>query len=718
MKKIILSVLCLGFAHGYAQTISIPDLQFKGLLLLANATTNSNIAKDLDGNPATIDTNGDNEIQVSEALQISYLSSLGLGFNIQSFEGIEYFTNLVELESIQSQLFDIDLSMNVNLEKLDLRSNNLTSIDLSNNNNLYYVDLSYTQISSLDLSNLSQLRYLSIYDLPITAMDFSYHPQLQQVYCTGTLISELDFSNNPIFNSLICGSPSLTYVNIKNGFPNASQSIQVGNSPNYRYLCCDENEQSAFINNYAVLFPNCNIGTYCSFTPGGTYYSLTGNAIIDADSNGCDAGDLVYPHLKFDINSSSNNGSFYANTTGNYTIPLLEGNYMVTPRLENASYFNVSPASYNVQFPTAASPYEQDICITPNGIHYDLEIAFIRLKAQIPGTDVPYKIIFKNKGNQIQSGTITLNFDDAIMDFVSSNPAEASVTTNQLTWNYAALNPFETRVITFIMNLNSPMETPPLNLGDTIGFSGSIQPDNGAIVDDYPEDNEIAVNFNVVNSADPNDITCLEGDIVGSDVIGNYVHYMIRFENLGTANAMNVVVKNLIDANTFDITTLVPLYSNYEFVTKQKNNQFEFIFENIDLPFDDANNDGYLVYKIQLKNTLATGDTFTNQASIYFDFNFPIVTNLASSLIQTLNIPDVDTAGNVLLYPNPTHDLLNIRMDIQTDITVALYDVMGKQVSHYTNVTTMDLSHLSAGIYVLHLRTAKEGLKTFKIVKH
>lgn len=719
MKKITILLFLFIISNNYSQVVPIPDLEFKGILLSANGPLN-NIAKDLAGNPATIDTNGDNEIQVSEALQISYISTVGLGNNIFSFQGIEYFTNLVEFQCIQSQITTIDLSSNVNLTKLDLRSNGLTAINLANNNNLNYLDLSYTQISSLNISNLTQLRYLYFYNLPISTFDFSFFPFLQEVYCTGTTIAELDFSNNPIFNSLICGSPSLTYLNIKNGFTNASQGIQVSNSPNYKYLCCDENEQSNFINSYAVLFPNCNIGNYCSFSPGGTFYTITGETKFDADENGCDINDIILPNLKFDINSSNSNGSFYANATGNYSVPLQEGNYFVYPRLENPTYYNISPAFFSVQFPFETSPYNQNFCITPNGVHNDLEVSITRLKAPIPGTDVPYRIIFKNKGNQIQSGTITLNFDDAIMDFVSSNPAETSIITNQLTWNYTNLKPFETRTITFIMNLNSPMETPPVNTGDRIEFSGSIQPTNNAISDDFPYDNNINVSFGVVNSADPNDITCLEGNIVGTDKIGKYVHYMIRFENIGTAEAMNVVIKNLIDTNKFDVTTLIPLYSNYDFITKQKNNQFEFIFENINLPFDDENNDGYLVYKIKLKNNLVVGDTFTNQANIYFDFNFPILTNTESTVIQqTLNSDNFSIGNKISIYPNPSTNVVNIEGNTSSNYNIEVYDLIGKQIGSYKNEKSIDVSNFISGIYLIKIIDLENNIEsTHKIIKN
>lgn len=698
---------------GYSQTISFTDPEFKAKLLLANGPLN-NIAKDLAGNPATIDTNGDNEIQVSEALQISYLSVVSTA--ITNFQGIEFFTNLTEFQSIQSQISQIDLTSNVNLTSLTLRNNNLSSIDLTTLSNLILLDVSDSQISNLNLDNLTQLQQLYIYNLPITNIDFSNLTSLIVLYCYGSNLVEIDLSNNLFLNGLYCGSPNLTYVNIKNGWPSASQGIQIFNSPNLSYLCGDESELGPIALSFATLYPNCNVGTYCSFNPGGTFYTLTGTNRLDSNQNGCDVNDISIPNLKFDVFSNTT-GSFYANSSGNFSIPFQAGNYFVLPKLENPTYFNISPSQVNLQFPDQTSPYNQDFCITPNGVHYDLEIIVTRLKAQIPGADVPYKIIFKNKGNQIQSGTITLNFDDAIMDFVSSNPVEASVSTNQLTWNYSNLNPFETREIEFIMNLNSPMETPALNNGDRIQFTGNIQPENNTIVDDFPADNDIAANFNVVNSADPNDITCLEGNSVGPNQIGKYVHYMIRFENIGTANAMNVVVKNLIDTSKFDIATLVPLYSNYDFVTKQTANQFEFIFENINLPFDDANNDGYLVYKVKLKNNLTVGTTFTNQANIYFDYNFPILTNIESTTIEALSASNFEI-NDVVISPNPTSDFINIQFKNAADYNIEIYDIVGKQIGNFKNTNQIDVSNFNSGIYLIKITDFEsKTVKTQKFIK-
>lgn len=715
MKKITLFLFLFVFSIGYSQNISFTDPNFKNYLLLANSVTYPNIAKDLSGNSATIDVNNDGEIQVSEALQIASLN-INSAANITNCQGIEFFSNLTEFQSNQSQISQIDLTSNVNLTSLILRNNTLSSIDLTTLSNLILLDVSDSQISNLNLDNLTQLQQLYIYNLSITNIDFSNLSSLIGLYCTGANLSEIDLSNNPFLGALTCGSPNLTYVNIKNGWQSASQGIQIFNSPNLSYLCGDESEIGPIALSFATLFPNCNLGTYCSFNPGGTYYTLTGTNRLDSNQNGCDVNDISIANLKFDVFSNTT-GSFYANSSGNFSIPFQAGNYFVLPKLENPSYFNISPSQVNLQFPNQTSPYNQDFCITPNGVHYDLEITITRLKAQIPGADVPYKIIFKNKGNQIQSGTITLNFDDTIMDFVTSNPVQTSITTNQLTWNYSNLNPFETRDIEFIMNLNSPMETPALNNGDRIQFTGNIQPENNNIVDDFPADNDIAASFNVVNSADPNDITCLEGNSVGPNQIGKYVHYMIRFENIGTANAMNVVIKNLIDTSKFDLATLVPLYSNYNFVTKQTDNQFEFIFENINLPFDDANNDGYIVYKIKLKNNLVVGNTFTNQANIYFDYNFPILTNIESTIIEVLDNSSFDTS-TISIYPNPTSDFINIQSDSLQDFNIEIFDLLGNQVGKHKNLNQVDISNFNSGVYLLKITNLENHqTKTLKVLK-
>lgn len=304
---------------------------------------------------------------------------------------------------------------------------------------------------------------------------------------------------------------------------------------------------------------------------------------------------------------------------------------------------------------------------------------------------------------------------DEVLDLVSSSVATTSQQINELTWTYSNLLPFETRTINLVFNVNSPQETPAVNIGNTLRYTAFIGPvENDAYsFDNYSKHNQI-----VIGSYDPNDKTCVEGSTLDPANIGKYVNYVIRFENTGTYPAENVVVVDNIDTAKFDISTLVPLHGSHNFVTKISNtNKVEFIFEGINLPFDDANNDGYVIFKIKTKPNLVAGNTFSNKANIYFDYNFPIVTNNYTTTIQnTLGLPENDFIKNMFVYPNPVKDFLNLKTQ-HTIFKIEIYDVAGRKLrSSSVSDNKIDLSELKAGNYVLKIYTENETMTT-KIVK-
>jgi hypothetical protein len=284
-----------------------------------------------------------------------------------------------------------------------------------------------------------------------------------------------------------------------------------------------------------------------------------------------------------------------------------------------------------------------------------------------------------------------------------------------LTWNYVALKPFETREINVVLNLNGQTETPALNIGETLSMTSMVTPD---INDEYSIDNSFSIRQVIVGSYDPNDKTCIEGATITPAMVGEYVHYVIRFENTGTYPAENVVVKDIIDTSKFDINTLIPIKGSHDFETRISNtNKVEFIFENINLPFDDATNDGYIAFKIKTKPNLVIGNAFSNSANIYFDYNFPIVTNNYSTTIQNpLGLQENDFINDIVAYPNPVKDFLNFKTE-QNVLKVEVYDIAGRILSSnlvYENKT--DLSNLKTGNYILKVYTEK-GIMNTKIIK-
>ncbi len=531
---------------------------------------------------------------------------------------------------------------------------------------------------------------------------------LKYFNCASNQISNIDVSGLINLRIFYCQTNQLSSLNLKNGNPNSWLELEFFSNNYIDYICTDEDDIT-FVKNKALFYAYnyCNVNSYCSFTPGGTFYTFQGNQKFDGDTNGCDAADSVYPNLKYTITDGSVSGNLISNISGNYSIPVQQGTHTITPQFENPTYFTATPASATVSFPSTASPFTQNFCIAPNGVHHDLEVVLIPVDVARPGFDATYKIKYKNKGNQTENTIINFNYNDAILDYVSSSVAATSQATGNFSWNIGTIVPSASGEIMVTLNVNSPMETPAVNGGDVLSYTATA---NGLHTDETPDDNTFALSQTVFNSFDPNDKTCLEGTTINPSMIGQYVHYKIRFENTGTFAATNIVVKDMIDTTKFDLASLQMTDASHSCVTRITNpNKVEFIFENINLPFDDANNDGYLVFKIKTKSTLVTGSTISNLANIYFDYNFPIVTNTATSTFQTLYNDTFEFDNYFTIYPNPVKDILNLTSKQDTEAnSLMIYNLLGQQLLTVINPKEkVDVSNLQVGSYIVKVTTNK-----------
>ena len=622
-------------------------------------------------------------------------------------------TNLQELNCRDNQLPRLNVSGLTNLISLSCSSNQLPSLNVSGLTNLGFIDCSYNQLPSINVSGLTVLAYIDCSNNQLPSIDVSGLTYLQSLDCSYNQLTSIDVSGFTFLNFLDCNNNQLISLFVKNG---RNENIAFNNNPNLQYICADEGQIASIQNQITQYgYANCHVNSYCSFTPGGTFYTIQGNNRYDSNDNGCDASDINFPNFKLSFTDGTNTGNLIADTTGAFHYDVQAGTQTFTPTLENPAYFNVSPTTASVTFPTTASPFTQNFCITANGVKNDLEVTIIPIEVARPGFDATYKIIYKNKGNQVANGSLSFAFNDTVMDLVTATPVNTGSATNSLSWTYSNLNPFETREINLTFNINSPMETPAVNGGDVLNYSATIV---GA-TDETPTDNVFSLNQTVVNSYDPNDKTCLEGTTITPSMVGNYVHYVIRFENTGTFAAQNVVIKDMIDTTKFDISSLIPQSSSHPFVTKITNtNKVEFIFENINLPFDDANNDGYVAFKIKTKPTLVLGNTFTNTAGIYFDYNFPIVTNTTTTTVATLGNQDFDFGSVFSLSPVPAKNSLTISTK-QTVVvsSVSIYNTLGQLVQVHTNPNeTIDVSSLQSGSYFVRI-TSDKGSANGKFLK-
>ena len=743
------------FSFLQGQIVDIPDANFKNALVNTNC-----VDTDDDGTyDSDADLNNDGEIQVSEAEAVTVLMLNNRA--IYSLEGIESFfnleilrcgfnnltslniSNLTSLSTLYCGANDItalDVSALTNLTSLSCVANNLTSIDVSNLTNLNHLDVQNNDITSLDVSGLTNLdtlwcsgnqitgltvvdlpnlNYLSCGFQPLETLILDNLPNLDYLQCDWAELSELDVSGLPVLSTLDCDVNQLTFLSIKNG--SQLTSIDFSDNEYIEYICVDDSELEyiqGLVQSYNYF--NVAINSYCSFVPGGEYFNFQGQSRFDIDNDGCDMSDNPYSYLKLNISDGTQNGTAISDSFGQYIIPVREGIYTIRPTPENPEFFIITPSEIEVDFPSDDSPFNQDFCLTSAGDYNDLEVVIIPLEVARPGINVDYKIIYKNKGTTTQSGTVFFDFSEnsGQMEFVSSNPVNDTLENDMLTWFYSNLQPFETREILVTLHMNTPMDTHPLNAGDDIGYVADIHP---YLEDETPGDNNFQIKLTVVNSLDPNDITCLQGETITPEKVGDYVHYLIRFENTGTADAINIIVKDEIDLSKFDISTLIPLNGSHDFFTRiRDNNILEFIFEEINLPFDDANNDGYVLSKIKTLETLELGDVFTTEANIYFDYNFPILTNTAATEVaESLSVADNDK-GVIKVYPNPTKDVLKIWTTNSLINKILVTDINERIVLNYMGGSDssleLDFSLLSKGMYFVNIQT-DSGSNTVKVVK-
>ncbi|WP_185290750.1 T9SS type A sorting domain-containing protein [Chryseobacterium lactis] len=659
-------------------------------------------------------------------------------FSTVKFDGC---TSLLKAMLYDNTISNSNISMNgANaLETLFLKQCNLTSLALNNLPSLKDVDLSDNHITNLNLSNLPSLEKLNVTSNLLSSLDLtntvsiktliSSHnklsnlnvaplTQLMNLQCDYNALIQLDLSNNKNLSQLAChNNPNLEQIFLKNGGRQYSAFMQIYPNPKLQYICCDDQSELMDFIDYTSANgnPNTIVNSYCYFTPGNALYTIQGNIKYDSDNNGCDSNDPGKGFQRFTITSGNNTGTIIANDSGNYVLPVQEGSHTIKPVLENP-YFTVTPASYTVTFPAQTSPVTQNFCLAANGIHNDLETVIIPLTAAAPGFDSKYKIIYKNKGTASQSGNINFTFNDDLMNYLNATTVPDSQSTGTLHWNFTNLLPFEKREIILTFKLNSPTQSPALNSGDVLSYNAQII---GA-TDETPADNNFILNQTVVNSFDPNDKTCLEGTSITQTQIGDYVHYLIRFENTGTANARNILVKDVIDTSKFDLATLVPLDASHTFITKITNpNVVEFVFDNIQLPFDDAHNDGYISFKIKTKSTLVSGSNFSNTAKIYFDYNAPVITNTYTTSVEgTLATAEVKNDKYTIgIYPNPVQNVLYIKSSDEV-IKAKIYDTAGRLINSMgTKGNTADVSNLSKGNYWIKL-FLKDKTSVQKFIKN
>ena len=709
---------------------------------------------DLTNNVAlkTININNNNISNVNLTQNIN-LENLRLDQNLLTSIDLSNNTLLTDISLNENLLTNIDLSQNTLLETFYCRYNQLTQLGLTNNINIKNVVCDNNELSSIDVSQCQNLEWLflngnnlstinlnynphlvdlSIRNNPLVSIDLSQNLELFYLDVSGSLMQNIDLSiNSNLVHFDARNNEFLETVNFKNNYNTVfdttdfviytsnsgydyyySPYFNASNNPNLQTICVDDVAYAT--TKFTNIDPNTVFVEDCSIN---NYNSIQGTLAFDDENNGCDTNDFVVANQLIQATDGVNNMATFTNSTGDYTLYLNENTYSAEV-LGLPSNFSATPNPYNTTFTGFGTSENADFCITSSQTMNDVNVVLLPITQARPGFDSSYQLVFENTGTTLLSGDVTLQFDDASQTFVSSNPTTSASTSNSLTFNYTNLQPFEIRTIDIVMNTFPPTT---VNDGDILNFTATINPISG---DNNVDDNTFVLEQTVVNSYDPNDKQVLQGTEITLAQAGEYLDYMIRFQNTGSASAINVVITDVL-SNKLDWTSIRPISSSHEFTTRIINGDFvEFTFENINLPAqvnDDAGSNGFVAFKIKPKADVVVGDFILGKANIYFDYNAPIITNTVSTEIVTqLSVEENKIEASIKIYPNPVNDYLNVKSKKPIK-QIAIYDLQGRQIKTMAltgNLTTTkaDLSSLSKGVYFVSIKT-ETGIQISKIIK-
>ena len=439
---------------------------------------------------------------------------------------------------------------------------------------------------------------------------------------------------------------------------------------------------------------------------------INGIVQFDVSNDGCDSSDLPVENILVVTDNGANSFGTFTNEDGSYIIPTNIGNFQTSILSELSSNFNISLNAQNTDFDAVGNIDTVDFCIESSASINSLFVSvYPSLNNPRPGFNTTYQIVYNNIGTTQLSGSVFFEFDDSKLNFLNASETIASQTANTLTFDFIDLNPFETRTIDLEFNVFAP---PTTNIGDELVSTSTISPVAG---DETEEDNVFTLEQTVIGSYDPNDITVLEGEEITIEEIDKYLHYLIRFQNTGTASAINVRVENVLDEKLDWTTMQLESLSHTGRVEITDQTDVSFIFDNINLADstnDEPNSHGYIAYKIKPKSNVEVGDIISGTADIFFDFNPPITTNTVSTqIVEPLSVGDY-AKQTIQLFPNPTNSKLVITSNQIID-RLTVIDINGRTLNdiELSNLEySLDVSSLSKGVYFLEIQSG--NTKTVK----
>ncbi|MEZ4884982.1 MAG: FG-GAP-like repeat-containing protein [Chitinophagales bacterium] len=321
-------------------------------------------------------------------------------------------------------------------------------------------------------------------------------------------------------------------------------------------------------------------------------------------------------------------------------------------------------------------------------------------------TEVSYWLNCINTGTTLANGTITLEVDE-LMEFISSNPEPNLIEGRKLTWNITDLHP------SFEKYISLQFQIPDFNsIGEILETKATVQLFNES--QELVSSKSTEYDSEVRCSYDPND-KLARSNILGQSefaYIADTILYTVRFQNTGNDTAFNIRIEDTLDKK-LDWPTFHPITASHDYRTElnRETGLATFYFNDILLPDSTTNeveSHGFVTFGIASLEGIEDKTKVENTASIFFDFNPPIITNTpVLTLLQQVetDIEVLENGASIRVFPNPFSDFTTIEAEElpQGNYRLQVMDILGRKVMELKSIGNeewrIERGDLKSGVY-------------------
>lgn len=238
----------------------------------------------------------------------------------------------------------------------------------------------------------------------------------------------------------------------------------------------------------------------------------------------------------------------------------------------------------------------------------------------------------------------------------------------------------------------------------------------------------------VVGPYDPNDKSAIPTGVGPNHIVeaNTDLNYLIRFQNVGTDTAFNVVIRDTI-SQELNLSSIKQTGASHAYRLEiVGNNVLKFIFPDIEL-VDSTTNEpgshGYVTFKISQEENLPIGTVINNSAAIYFDFEAPVITNqtwhevgiVFIELPNSVEEPNDLQQFTVKVIPNPVNIFADIVIDAPSvnTKTISVCDAMGRNIlseSFENNSYRIYKNQLPTGMYFFTISDEQQAIHSGKFI--